>query len=163
MTTFTLIRQYLCCGFALRSSVFLPLLSGAQVQSNISVQKAFLFLEHALYFLFFCNSLTLPNDYWLVPSYAWSIAGMMILQKPMAVQEKYVFFFFFNPFCKLLIYSQQIIRFSLNPSSTFYGRVGKVVSALSLLLVAYGLVSIYRIQYFVTAAVVIYAASKHFL
>lgn len=79
--------------------------------------------------------LILPNDYWLVPSFAWSISGMMIWQRSEAVQEK----------------------------SASYGRVGNVVSVLSLLLLTYGLVSIYRISYFITAAIVIYAVSKYFM
>ena len=36
-------------------------------------------------------SLTLPNDYFLVPSFVWSISGMMILQKSKAVNDRLVF------------------------------------------------------------------------
>ncbi|XP_046461194.1 GPI inositol-deacylase-like [Daphnia pulex] len=81
-------------------------------------------------------SLTLPNDYWLVPSFVWNICGMMILQKSKSVHDS---------------------------AAGSYGYLGSAFAVLSVLLVSYSLVSIYRIQYFVTAAITMYAAFKYII
>lgn len=90
--SFILTQQYPYYGFVQLSSVFQLLLCGAQGQSILKF-KIFYFVYpkyHSHHFL--CCSLTLPNDYWLIPSSVWSVCGMMILQKSKAVHERFAFF-----------------------------------------------------------------------
>jgi hypothetical protein len=51
----------------------------------------FVYLKYHSHHFLWC-SLTLPNDYWLIPSSVWSVCGMMILQKSKAVHERFAFF-----------------------------------------------------------------------